>query len=145
MDRRLDDFYERFVEQRIQKLNNPEQPGIEDSLPIIIEPLRAAPTKHPRKGVSNSSGDSGVNSPHILSPSMPETTDNSQLYLMPSTSRKNLLTDHSLLLNNSTIIAVNLRTRNLNTIVLRLINLTQSLCFALGLDEAINHKTSPFV
>ena len=39
MDRRRDDFYERFMEQRIKKLNNPEPSGMEDSLPFLFEPL----------------------------------------------------------------------------------------------------------
>ena len=38
MDRRHDCFYERFMEQRIQKLNNFEQPSMEDSHPFPIEP-----------------------------------------------------------------------------------------------------------
>ena len=89
MDRRHDDFYERFIEQRIQKLNNSEQPSMEDSLPIPIEPLRTAPVTLPQKRVSNSISDSGVNSPHDLSPAMPITPDNSQPYFMPSTSQMN--------------------------------------------------------
>ena len=36
-------FLWRFVGQRIQKLNNPEQAGMEDTLPFPIEPLRTAP------------------------------------------------------------------------------------------------------
>ena len=32
--RRHDNFLERFMEQRIQKLNNPEQAGMEKSLPF---------------------------------------------------------------------------------------------------------------
>ena len=71
MDRRHDDFYERFMEQRIQKLNNSEQSSTEDSLPFPIEPLRIAPVTLPPKRVSNTSSDSGVNSPHVLSPAMP--------------------------------------------------------------------------
>ena len=66
MDRRHDDFYERFMEERIQKLNNPKQSGTEDSLPIPIEPLRTAPVTLPQKRVSNTSSDSGINSPHVL-------------------------------------------------------------------------------
>ena len=38
MDRRYDDFYERFMEQRVQKLNNPEKSGMEESLPFPSEP-----------------------------------------------------------------------------------------------------------
>ena len=89
MDRRHDNFCERFMEQRIQKLNNTEPPGMEDSLPFPIEPLRIAPVTFPQKRVSNTSSDSGVHSPHVLSPAMPITPDNSQPYLIPSTSRMN--------------------------------------------------------
>ena len=53
-----DDFYERFLEIRIRKLNNPEQPGMEDSLQFPIELFRGAPTTLPRKRVSNTSNDS---------------------------------------------------------------------------------------
>ena len=89
MDKRHDDFYERFMEQRIQKINNPEQSDMDDSLPVLIEPLRTAPVTLPQKRVNNASGDSGVNSPHVLSPAMPITPVNSQSYLTPSTSRMN--------------------------------------------------------
>ena len=88
-DRRHDDFYGRFMEQRIQKINNHEQYGAEDSLPFPIEPLRTAPDTLPQKRVSNTSSDSGVNSPHVLSPTMPITPDDPQPYLIPSTSRTN--------------------------------------------------------
>ena len=84
MDRRHDNFYERFMEQRIQKLNNPEQSGMQGFLPIPIEPLRTASVTLPQKRVSNTSSDSGVNPPHFLSPAMPSTPDNSQPYLIPS-------------------------------------------------------------
>ena len=89
MDRRHADFYERFMEQRIQKINNPEQPSVEDALPFPIEPLRTAPVTLPQKRVSNTSSDSGVNSPHFLSPARPITPGNLQLHLIPSTSRMN--------------------------------------------------------
>ena len=87
MDRRHDDFHERFMEQRFQKINNPGPSSMGDSLPFPIEPLRTAPVTLPPKRVSNTSSDSGVNSPQVLSPAMPVTPDNSQTYLMPSTSR----------------------------------------------------------
>ena len=87
MDHRPDDFYERFMEQRIQKINHPSQSSMEDSLPFPIEPLRTAPVSLPQKRVSNTSSDSGVNSPHVLSPAMPKTPDNSQPLLIPSFSR----------------------------------------------------------
>ena len=89
MDRRHDDFYERFMEQSIKKLSNPEPSAMEDSLQFPIEPLRRAPVTLPLKRVGNTSGDSGVNSPHGLSPPMPLTPIISQPYLVPSTSRRN--------------------------------------------------------
>ena len=49
MDRRYDDFYEKFMEQRFQKINNPEQFDMEDSLPFPFEPLRTAPVTLPQK------------------------------------------------------------------------------------------------
>ena len=49
MDRHPDDFYERFMEQRTQKINNPGQSGMEESLPFPIEPLRTAPVPLPQK------------------------------------------------------------------------------------------------
>ena len=87
MDQRLDDFYERFMEQRLQKRNNPRQASTEDSLPFPIAPLRAASA--PQKRVSNTSSDSGVNSAQVLFPAMPITPDTSQSCLIPSTSRMN--------------------------------------------------------
>ena len=87
MDRRPDDFYEIFMKQRIQKINNPEQSSMEDSLPFPIEPLRTAPVPLPQKRVSNYGSDSGVNSPHVLSPAMAITPDNFQPHVIPSTSR----------------------------------------------------------
>ena len=89
VDRSHDNFYERFVQQRIQKPNNSEQSGMEESIPLPIEPLRTAPVSLPQKRVSNTSIDSGVNSPHVLSPAMPKAPNNSQLHLIPSTSRMN--------------------------------------------------------
>ena len=89
MDRRHDDFYEGFIEERIPKVNNSEQPSMEDTLSFLIEPLRTAPVTLPQKRASNTSSDSGVNSPHIFSPAMPIPPDNSQPYFIPSTSRMN--------------------------------------------------------
>ena len=105
MDRRHDDFYERFMEQRFQNINNPRQSNTEDSLPFPIEPLRAAPATLPQKRVSNTSSDSGVNSPQVLSPAMPVTPDNLQSHPIPSTSRAHhpsgLLTTIQQFINNS--------------------------------------------
>ena len=105
LKRRYEVFYEKFMEQRIQKFNNSEQPSMEDSLPFRIEPLRTAPVTLPQKRVSNTSSDSGVNSPHVLSPAMPTTPDTSQPHLVPSTSRidspSGSLTPIQKFLNNS--------------------------------------------
>ena len=87
MERRHDNFYERFMEQRFQNINNPRQANMEDSLPFPIEPLRTAPVTLPQRRVSNTRSDSGVNSPQVLSPERPLTPDNAQSYLIPSTSR----------------------------------------------------------
>ena len=84
MDRRHDDFY---MEQRIQKINNPEQSGMEDSPPFPTEPLHTAPVTLPQKQLNNTSSDSGVNNPHVLSPAMPITPNNSQPHFIPLTSR----------------------------------------------------------
>ena len=75
------------MEQRLHKINNPAHFGMEDSFPFPIEPLRTAPVTLPQKRVSNTSRDSGVNSAQVLSPAMPVSPDNSQSYLIPSTSR----------------------------------------------------------
>ena len=105
MDRRPDDFYERFMEQRNQKINNPSQYGMEGSLPFPFEPLRTAPVPLPQKRVGNTSSDSGKNYPHVLSPTMPITPDNFQPQLIPSTSRMNPpsgpLTPIQQIINNS--------------------------------------------
>ena len=89
MDRLHDHFHERFMEQRIQKLNISEKPDVDDFFPFPVEPLRTAPVTFPPKRVSNTSSDSGVNSPHVLSPARPKTPDTSQSYLKLSISRRN--------------------------------------------------------
>ena len=87
MDRHHDDFFERLLEQRIRKINNPGQSGMENSIPFPIETLRTAPVTLPQKRFCNTSSDSGVNSPHVPSPAMPITPDHSQPYPITSTSR----------------------------------------------------------
>ena len=90
MDRLHDDFYRSFVEQRMQKIDDTEQPGIENTLPFPFEPLRTTLTTFPRNQISSTGIDSGVNSPLVLSPAMPVTPDSSHTpppYLMPSTTR----------------------------------------------------------
>ena len=89
MYRRHAYFYERFMEQRIQKLNNFEQLSLEDSLRFPIEPFCTVSVTLPQKRVSNTSSDSGVNFPHVLLPEKPVKPDLPQPYLTPSTSRMN--------------------------------------------------------
>ena len=94
LSRHHDDFYERFMEKRIQKLNYSEQLSMENSLPFPIEHLRTAPVTLPLKRVNNTSSDSGVNSPHVLSPAVLITPDNSQPHSITSTSRMNPASRH---------------------------------------------------
>ena len=54
MDRRPDDFCERFTGQRIKTINRPSQSGLKDLLPFPIEPLPTAPVSLPQKRVSRS-------------------------------------------------------------------------------------------
>ena len=75
MYRRHRQLFERFMEQRHQKLNNPENPAIVESLQFPIRPLSTALTILPSKSISNISSDSGVNSPHVLSLAMPVKPD----------------------------------------------------------------------
>ena len=145
MDKRQDDFYERFVEQRIQKINNPGQLGMEDSLPFPIEPLRAAPVTLPLKRVSNTSSDSGVNSPHVLSPAKPRTPDNSQPRLIPSTSRMHPPSGPLTPIQQFIKKAETLRPRSPNTIALSPIVLICSRCSELALGKAINSIFSSFL
>ena len=66
-DQRLDDnFYERFLEQRIGKLNSFTEPLAEDPIPFPIRPLPTAPvvTSHKREGITNS--ESGVGPPQVF-------------------------------------------------------------------------------
>ena len=89
LDRRHDDSHEKFMEERIRKLNNSYQPSMEDSLSFPFEPLGTVPITLLQNRVSNTSSDSEVNFPHVLSPAMTITSDNSQPYLLPSTLRMN--------------------------------------------------------
>ena len=65
-----DNFYERFMERRVQQLNNPQETTQDDSIPFPIAPLFSAPTVLPPKRISNTSDDSGVNSPPTLYPTI---------------------------------------------------------------------------
>ena len=112
MDRRHDNFFERFIEQRIQKLNNSELPDREDSFPFPIDPLGTAPVTLPQKRVSNTSSDSGINSPHVLSPATSVTPYLPQPYVIPSTLRTNPSTGPLTPIHHFILIVANPRTRN---------------------------------
>ena len=58
-----DDFYERFMEGRVQQLNDPKETPTDDSIPFTIVPLSSAPVVLPTKRISNTSDDSGIHSP----------------------------------------------------------------------------------
>ena len=70
-DTHRDNFYERFMERRVQQLNDPIQTATHDAIPFPIVPLSSAPTVLPTKRISNTSDDSGVNSPPTFSPTLP--------------------------------------------------------------------------
>ena len=72
---RHDDSYERFLEQRIGKLNSFPKPLAEDIVPFLIRPLPTAlaVTSHKRDSVT--SRDSGVGSPQVISPTRPITPE----------------------------------------------------------------------
>ena len=72
-DQRHDDFYERFLEQRIGKLNSFTVPPAEDTIPFPIRSLPTAPVVALHKRNSITSSDSGVGSPHVFSRTLPLT------------------------------------------------------------------------
>ena len=74
-DQRHYDFYERFLEERIGKLNSFTVPPAEDTIPFPIRPLPTTSviTSHKRDSITSS--DSGVGSPHVFSPTLPITPE----------------------------------------------------------------------
>ena len=74
-DQRHDDFYERFLEQRIGKLNSFTEILEENTVPFPMRPLPtgAAVTSHKRDSVTSS--DSGVGLPHVFPPTLPITPE----------------------------------------------------------------------
>ena len=48
-DTHRNDFHERFMERRVQKLNDPKAIATDDSIPFAIVPLSSAPTVPPDK------------------------------------------------------------------------------------------------
>ena len=79
-DHQNDNFYERFMEQRTRKLNNPSTTEENDSFPIPIEPLRYFASTNKLKRSSMQSSDSGKTSTlassrtPVLSPAIPMET-----------------------------------------------------------------------
>ena len=74
-DQRHDDFYERFLEHRIGKLNNFTVPPVEDTIPFPIRSLPTAPVVASHKRDRNTSSDSEVGSPLVFSPTLPITPE----------------------------------------------------------------------
>ena len=74
-DQRHDDFQERFLEQRIGKLNSFTEPFAADPIPFPVRPLPTAPVVASHKRDSFTSSDSGVGSPHLFSPTLPFTLE----------------------------------------------------------------------
>ena len=74
-DQRHDDFYERFLEQRIGKMNSFTVPPTGDTIPFPIRPLPTAPAVASHKRDSITTSDSGVSSPHLFSPTLPITPE----------------------------------------------------------------------
>ena len=76
-DQRHDDFYERFLEQRIRKLNRYTEPLAANPIPFSF-PVRLLPTApvvaSDKRGSLTRSG-SGVGSPHVFSPTLPITPE----------------------------------------------------------------------
>ena len=64
-----DDFYEQFMEGRVQRLNNTTENTSADSIPFPIVPLSSTPNVLQTKRISNTIEDSGVNS-SIFSPTI---------------------------------------------------------------------------
>ena len=71
-DTHRDDFYEQFMERRVQKLKDLKETAMNDSILFPIVPLSSAPTVLPTKRISNTSDDSGVNSSPTFSPTIPQ-------------------------------------------------------------------------
>ena len=57
---RHNNFYERFLEQRIGKLNSFTEPLAETSFPFLIRPLPSAPATTSNKRYTFTSSDAGV-------------------------------------------------------------------------------------
>ena len=143
-----DTRYEWFSEQRVQELNNSGRIGVEDSLPFFIEPSRIIPTAKPQKSTTNTSSDSGVNSPRVLSSAMPvtpENTHNRQLYSMPSTTRMNPLSGPLTPIQQFVHNSRKSKTKEPKYNHPSLIIFTHNLCLEFLIDRAIKIKSSILV
>ena len=69
-DTHRDNFYERLMERRVQKIKWSKDQVIDDSIPFPIVPLHSAPTVLPTKRFNNTSDDPGINSSSTFSPTM---------------------------------------------------------------------------
>ena len=144
-----DDFYERFMERRVQRLKNTTENTSADSIPFPIVPLSSTPNVLPTKRISNTSEDSGVNSSPTFSPTIASHPINyppGTPSLKPSTSHtitpQFRLASHLLLLNDWFIlIQGSIRIRSPNIIVLKQIILAQNQYCALEHAKAIDSKT----
>ena len=65
------DFYERFMERRVQQLKDPKETTTDNSIHFPIVPLSSAPTIPPTKRNSNTRDNSGFNSSPTFSPTIP--------------------------------------------------------------------------
>ena len=70
-----DDFYERFLEERIGKMNSFTEPVAEDPIPFPIKPSPTARAITSLKRDKVTSSDSGVDSPQFFSPTLPNTPE----------------------------------------------------------------------
>ena len=74
-DQRRDDFYERFLEQRLGKMNSFTAPPAEETIPFPIRFLPTAPVVALHKRDSITGSDSRVGSPSVFSPTLPITPE----------------------------------------------------------------------
>ena len=86
-------FYERFMERRVQQLNDPKKTATDDSIPFPIVPLSSAPPIPPTKRISNTSEDSGVNSSPTFFPTIASTQS---INSPPGTPSLNPCTSHTI-------------------------------------------------
>ena len=70
-----ENFYERFLEQRIGELNSFTEPLAEATIPFPIRPLPTVPVVTSHKRDRTTSRDSGVGSPQIFSQTLPITLE----------------------------------------------------------------------